>query len=184
VTVRSTGAVIVAVTSTLAASLVIAGLVYATGTGARDQAALTAAGCEPGLSSTTHACTTQPMLAAQYAAVLTPAARQLNLDTAAYTASEGHDLAAAEAALSAEVTTEQAFDANLAGIEFPPAITPVAQALIRAGNARANLMAEQSRSTTLTKMRSFNPRVEAATATVQKEMNFILKAIDTPVRAG
>ena len=43
------GRVILVVTSLLAALLVIAGLIYARGTGERHQAALAAAGCEPSL---------------------------------------------------------------------------------------------------------------------------------------
>jgi hypothetical protein len=178
------GRIILLAASILSALLVIAGLIYASGTGQRDHAALAAGGCEPGLSSETAACTTQPMLASQYAAVLTPATRQLTVEQAAYTAYEGRDLAAAAGALMAEATTEQAFDTSLAAVRFPPAIAPIAGALIRANQARANLTAQQARSATLAKMRSFNPRVQAAAAVVATELNFILKAVDTPVRAG
>jgi hypothetical protein len=160
---------------------VIAGLVYATGTGQRDQAALIAAGCEPGLSSETQPCTTQPMLASEYIAVMTPATSQLTLDGAAYTASEGARLGAAEAALTAEVATERALDTSLAGIVFPPAIAPIARALIRADRARANLLAEQARSSSLTQMRSFDHRVRSATAAVHTEMTLLLKAVRRPV---
>src|SRR5215469_14318889 len=100
------GAAILMVTSALSALLVIGALIYATGTGGRDEAALAAAGCEPGLSSEAQPCTTQPMLASQYMAILTPATQQLNVDVAAYTANEGHDLAAAEADLRAEVASD------------------------------------------------------------------------------
>jgi hypothetical protein len=44
------GGVILLASSALAAVLVIAGLLYAAGTGPRHQAALAAAGCEPGLA--------------------------------------------------------------------------------------------------------------------------------------
>jgi hypothetical protein len=178
------GAIILMATSCLSALLVIGSLIYAAGTGGRDEAALAAAGCEPGLSSETQACTTQPMLASQFMAILTPATQQLTVDVAAYTASEGHDLAAAEAALRAEAASDQAFDTSLAGMTFPPAITPMAQALIRADQARANLITEQARSSSLTQMRSFDHRVQVASAAVEAEMNLILKAVDTPVRAG
>jgi hypothetical protein len=176
------GGIILTVISCLSAVLVIAGLIYATGTGGRDEAALAAAGCEPGLSSDTQPCTTQPMLISQYMAILAPASRQLNIDVAAYTASEGDNLAAAEAALTAEVTSEQAFDTNLAGIEFPPAIVPIAEALVRADQARAKLTAEQARSSTLTQLRSFNSRVQVASTAVATEMKLILNALHSPPR--
>jgi hypothetical protein len=181
---ETAGQVILLVTGAVAALLVIAGLVYAAGTGGRSQATLAAAGCEPGLSSDAQACTTQPMLAREYTSVITPAGRQLNVEAAAYTASEGHDLAAAEDALTAEVTTEQALGTSLASITFPPAMTPVVQTLIRANQARAKLTARQARSSSLATMRSFNPRVQAADGAVRAEMRLLLTAVDTPVRAG
>jgi hypothetical protein len=178
------GAVILIATSALAAILVILGLVYAVGTSARSAAAIAAAGCEPGTGSEAAPCTTPAMLASQYTAILTPAARQIDLDTAAYAASEKTRLATAEAALTAEVITLQNFDTSLAGIAFPPAIAPIARALIRAEEARISLTAQQARSPSLTAMRSLDRRVLAASAAVQAEMNRLRTAIDTPVRAG
>jgi hypothetical protein len=174
------GKVILMVSSCLAVLLVIAGLIYAMGTGERHQAALAAAGCEPGLSPSGLPCTTVQMLASQYMTIMTPASQQLNADVAAYTANERHHLAAAEAALTAEVMTENAFDTSLANIEFPPAIVPIARALVRADQARAKLIAEQVRSSSLTRLRSFNQRVRVANATVQTEMKLILKALRSP----
>ena len=74
------GAVTLAVTSCLAAALVIAGLVYAAGASERHDAALAAAGCEPGLSPSGLPCTTAQMLNSQFVAVTTPAGQQLNSD--------------------------------------------------------------------------------------------------------
>jgi hypothetical protein len=175
------GWVILVVSSSVAAILVIAGLIYATGTGERHQAALAAAGCEPGLSPSGLQCTTQQMLISQYMAILTPASQQLNTDMAAYTASEGHHLlAVAEAALTAEVASENAFGTSLASIEFPPAIAPMAKALVRAEQTLANVTAEQARSSTLTQLSSFNHRVQVADTAAQTEMKLILKALHSP----
>jgi hypothetical protein len=178
------GAVIVTVSSALAALLVIAGLIYATGTGQRHEAALAAAGCEPGLSPSGLQCTTQKMLTSQYLGILTPASQQVNADMAAYTASEGHDLAAAEAALAAEAASEKAFGTSLAGIKFPPAIAPMAKTLVRADQALVELIAEQARSSTLSQLRSFNHRVQAASGAVQTDMRLILKALHSPLQEG
>jgi hypothetical protein len=178
------GGVLLVASSVLAAILVIAGLSYATGTGGRHQAALAAAGCEPGLSPSGLPCTTTQVLASQYKAIMTLANQQMKAYVAAYTANERHHLATAEAALTAEVTTENAFDASLAGIHFPPAIAPIAKALIQDDQARAKLIAEQARSSSLTQLGSFNHRVRVASAAVQTEMNLILKAVDSPPQAA
>jgi hypothetical protein len=178
------GRVILMASSFLAAVLLITGLIYAMGTGERHQAALAAAGCEPGLSPSGLQCMTARMLASQYMAIMTPASQQLDADAAAYTANERHHLAAAEAALTAEVTAENAFDTSLAGIKFPPSIAPIAKALIRADQARAKLIAEQARSSFLTEMRSFDQRIQLASAAVQAEMQLILRAVDSPPQAA
>jgi hypothetical protein len=174
------GGVILVVISLLAALLVTAGLIYASGTGERHQAALAAAGCEPGLSPSGLPCTTAQMLTSQYMAIVTPASQQLSTDVAAYTASEKHNLATAEAALTAEVMSEHAFGTSLAGITFPTAIAPIAKALLQANQARAALTAEQARASSLRKLRSFNQRVQLASAAVQTEMTLLRKALDSP----
>jgi hypothetical protein len=178
------GAIILTVSSALAALLVIAGLIYATGTGQRHAAALAAAGCEPGLSPSGLQCTTQQTLTSQYLAIVTPASQQVNADMAAYTASEGHSLAAAVAALAAEATSQKAFGTSLAGIEFPAAIAPMARTLVQADQALVKLIAEQARSSTLTQLRSFNHRVGVANAAVQTETKLILKALHSPPQEG
>jgi hypothetical protein len=204
-----TGKVILVVTSSLAAVLVIAALIYAPGMGARHQAALAAAGCEPSLYVSSLPCITQQMLVTQYEGILTPASKLLNADITAYTVNEGRHIVAAEAALNAEVAAEQDFDNNLAAVTdtpqnsanslalitnaasnsnpvpsaavmFTPQITVIADALIQADQALAKVTAEQARSATLTKMRSFNHRVQAANAAVQAELKLMAKALDMP----
>jgi hypothetical protein len=204
---QTAGRVILMVSSILAALLVIAGLSYATGTGARHKAAVVAAGCEPSLFISGLPCTTRQMMASQYEAIVTPATQQLNTEIAAYAVNERRDLAAAEADLSAEVVTEQAFDNSLAATTFTPQnraaavaliqhatssgtpvplaaalltprVTVIAEALIQAGQARATLLAEQARSSSLTQLRSFNHRVQVASAAVEAEMKLIAKAVN------
>jgi hypothetical protein len=126
-------------------------------------------------------CTTQPILKSQYLAVITPATQQLNTDAAAYASSEGDNLTVAEAALKAEVTSERALDASLTAFAFPPAIIPLARALIRADQARAALTAEQAGSSSLTRLRSFNHQVQVANAAVQTEMKLVQAAVDAPL---
>jgi hypothetical protein len=178
-TQATAGGVIVVLASLLSAVLVIAGLIYATGTGERHRAALTAAGCEPNLSPSGLPCTTVQMLTRRYLAITAPATQQLKTGMAAYAAGEGRALAAAEAALSAEVAVENAFDTSLARFPFPPAVAPIAKALIQAEGARAALTAQQARAPSLTRMRSFNHRVTAADVAVRTEMKLTLKALES-----
>ena len=174
------GGIILMAISVLAAVLVIAGLIYATGTGPRRKVALAAAECEPNLSPIGLQCTTVQVLTSQYTAMVNPAMQQLNTDVAAYTANDRDHLAAAESALTAEMTSEHALDARLASFPFPPAVAPIANALVQANQALATLTAEQARSSSLTQLRSFSHQVKVASASVQAEMKLTLKALDTP----
>jgi hypothetical protein len=169
---------IVAAISLLSTVLVLAGLFYALGTGARHQAALAAADCEPNLSPSGLQCTTVPMLISQYAGITNPVTRQLATDVTAYAANERRDFAAAQAALTAAASSEAQLDASLAKFPFPPAVASVGKTLVRDTHALAMLTAEQARSTSLAQMRSFNRRVQAASAVVQAELRLMAKALD------
>ena len=173
------GGLILAAIAVLSALLVIWGLYYAAGTGARHQAALAAAGCEPNLSPSGVQCTTVWMLERRYVAITTPAIQQLNTDVAAYSASEGHNLSSAEAALKAEVTSASAFETSLAHFPFPPVVAPVAKSLIDAIQARMRLTVEQARSPSLARLRSFNDRVNRAGDAVQTELKLVRTALYT-----
>jgi hypothetical protein len=202
------GIVILLVAGFMAAVLVIAGLIYAMGTSARHKAALAGADCEPSDFISGMPCATHSMLIRQYAGMVTPASNQMSADMAAYRANENHHLAAAEAALSSAVATEQALANSLAAVTFTPQnratadrlitgaemignpvpmaavtfspqMTPIADALIQADQALAKLTGEQAKSTSLTRLRSFNPRVDVASATVQTQMKLLLAAIGT-----
>jgi len=175
----SAGGVLVVLISVVSAVLVIAGVLYAAGTSGRHKAALAAAGCEPNLSPSGLQCTTAQMLAGRYAAITTATSQQLNTDGAAYTAGERHHRGTAEAALTAEVTVENAFGTSLARFPFPPAIAPAARALIVANRALARLTTEQARSSSLTRMRSFNGPAAAAAAVVETDMKLVQKALDS-----
>jgi hypothetical protein len=179
------GGFIIAVASLLAAVLVLAGLIYAAGTPARHRAALAAAGCEPSLSPAGVQCTTAQMLTKRFLAIMIPARQQLAADQAAYTAAARRgNLAAAQNALTAEVTSEYTSDTSLALITFPPAVMAIAKALIRADEARATLTAKQAQSTSLAQLRSFNRRADLAGAAVQKEIKLIRAALASPSQAG
>jgi hypothetical protein len=166
--------------SVLSAVLVAAGLLYAAGTGERHKAALAAAGCEPNLSPSGEDCTTVAMLVGRYKTMTTPAAQQLTADAAAYAASEGHSLPRARAALTAEVTVEKALGGRLARFPFPPAVAPLAKALIQANDDCAQLTARQARSSSLRQARSFNSRVKVARAVVRSKLRLVRRALGSP----
>jgi len=179
------GGFILVVSSLLAAVLVLAGLSYAMGTPARHRAALAEAGCEPSLSPAGVQCMTAQMLTKQFLAIMVPAREQLSADQAAYTADvRRRNLAAAQNALTAEATSERAFDTSLAAVTFPAAVRAIAKALIRANEARATLAAKQAQSTSLAQLRSLNRRADLAGAAVQKEVKLIRAALASPSRAG
>jgi hypothetical protein len=204
------GGVLVVAISILAGVLVIAGLIYATGTGARHKAAVLAGGCEPSLFISALPCTTRQMVISRYEGIVTPAMQLLNTDAAAYTTNEKRHLATAEFALTSAVATVQALDNSLAAamftpqsratadrlitgaemigspipsaaVTFTPQMTVIAGALVQANQAFAKLLAEQARSSSLTQLRSFNPRADAASAAVQTEMKLLRKAVVAPL---
>jgi hypothetical protein len=177
------GGVILAVLGVLCTFLVIWGLYYATGTGARHKVALAAAGCEPNLSPTgpNAECTTVFELNNQYKRIANPVIQQVNADVADYTANERHDLSAAEAALRAEVATESVFNQSLAKFRFPPIAAPKAAVLMRLISAQTKLTADQARSSSLAQMRSFNGRVRVASAAIRTELTLVRKALEKPV---
>jgi hypothetical protein len=209
----ATGRNILIFVALLSSVLVIAGLIYAPGSSARSKAAALAADCELTLFKSGIPCITQKMVASQYDAIVTPASKQLNAEGAAYTAKERRNLAAAEAALTAEVATEHAFENSLAAaaftpqnrarsitlitnaasfsqpvplaaITFTPQMTVIVDALIRDIATVAKLTAAQARSSSLTQLRTFNPSVDAATVAAQTELKLLDTAVATPVTAN
>jgi hypothetical protein len=206
------GGFIVVAISILSAILVLAGLFYATGAHARTKSALAVNNCEPSMSPSGLPCNSQQMVIGEYNGIVNPASKLLATDMAAYSVNERRHLAAAEAALTSEVATEQALDKSLAAIAYTsqnyanainlitiafdsggstpgaailltPQATVIANAAIRDNQALATLTTEQARSKSLTQLRSFNTRVEADTTAVQAEMKLIGKTLATPITA-
>ena len=207
------GGVLLVAISILAGILVLAGLFYAAGTGTRHKTALALNDCEPSMSPSGLPCNTQQMVLGQFEGIVTPVGKQLSADMVAYRANERHHLAAAEAALTSEVATEQALNNSLAAVAYTsqnygnainlitlafdtgnptpsaailltPQTTVMADALVRANQGLAKLTAEQAKSTTLAQLQSFNDRVDAANAAVLTEINAIHKALEVPPTAA
>jgi hypothetical protein len=163
------GGLILLLSSSLAAVLVVAGLMYARGSTARHNAEVIA---------------NAKLVTSQFMKIWLPARQKLKADQVAYNRNQRRNLAAAESALMAEATSERAFGTDLAEIVFPDAVATAAAALVTDNQARANLTAEQARSSSVTQLRSFNGRVDAATAAVQKEIKFIRMTLASEAQAG
>ena len=210
---ETAGGILVVAISFLATILVLAGLFYAAGSGARHKTALAVNNCEPSMSPSGLPCNTQQMVVGEFNGIVNPASKLLAADMAAYSVNEKNHLAAAEAALNSEVATERALNNSLttvaytsqnyanainlitiafdtgantpgAAILLSPQATAVADAAMRDNQALATLTAQQARSTSLTQLRSFNTRVEADTAAVEAEMKLIGKTLATPITAA
>jgi hypothetical protein len=210
---ESLGGFLVVAISILSGILVLAGLFYATGAHARNQTALAVNNCEPSQSPSGLPCNTQQMVISEYNGIVNPASKLLAGDMAAYKVNEGRHLGAAESDLTSEVATERALDSSLAAIAYTsqnyanainlitiafdngantpgaaillsPQATVIANAAIRDNQALATLTAQQAKSTSLTKLRSFNARVGAATAAVEAEMKLVGKTLAAPITAS
>jgi hypothetical protein len=207
------GGFIVVAISILSGILVLAGLFYWTGAHARTQTALALNNCEPSQSPSGLPCNSQQMVIGEFNGIVNPAGKLLAGDMAAYKVNEAHHLAAAESALTSEVATERALDNSLTAIEYSaqnygnainlitiafdtgantpgaailltPQATAIASTAIRDNEALATLTAEQAKSTSLTKLRSFNARVGADTAAVEAQMKLIGKTLAAPITAA
>jgi hypothetical protein len=210
---ETVGGFLIVAISILSGILVLAGLFYATGASARHKTALAVNNCEPSMSPSGIPCNTEQMVISEYNGIVNPASKLLAADMAAYNVNERHSLAAAKAALTSEVATEQALDNSLAAVAYTPQnyanaitlittafdsggstpgaaillspqATVIANAAVRDNQALATLTAQQARSTSLTQLRSFNTRVEADTAAVQAEMKLIGKTLAAPITAA
>ena len=116
----------------------------------------------------------------RYLAIANPANQKLANEVTAFTASERSNLAAASAALKAEVATSTQFDRELAAIKFPAAAEAIARDLIQANQARGRVLARQARAKTLAAMRALDARSAAAGAAAEAQVNRIRVALHLP----
>ena len=91
---------------------------------------------------------------------------------------------AARADLRAEVATATQFDRQLAAIKFPAAIGALARDLIRANQARGQVITRQARAKTLARMRALNAQHAAADAAVEVQVKRIRQALHLPAASN
>jgi hypothetical protein len=124
--------------------------------------------------------TVRQSLAARYLAIATPANRRLDHDFDRLEDLDHSDLAAARADLRDIAATERLFDHQLLGIPFPPPIGPVARSLVRVNQARAALTTAAAGSASLARLRSCEPRLDAANGPVEEAVRVIRAQLDLP----
>ena len=120
----------------------------------------------------------------RYLVIANPANQQLAKDVNAYTADVRSNLAAARADLRAEVATATRFDRQLAAIKFPAAAGVIARDLIRANQARGQVITRQARARTLARMQALNAQHAAADAAVEAQVKHIRQALHLPAPAN
>jgi hypothetical protein len=118
--------------------------------------------------------------AARYLAIAEPANHSLDNEVDGYADNEHSNLAAAEADLRAEASTEHRFDQLLAEISFPPRIAAIAEALIQANQGRIELTERQARSSSIAGLLSFTERHRAADAAVETQVKIIRRELGLP----
>jgi len=139
-------------------ALILAGLLYYSGSSAR--------------------------IANTYAAAASPASQALTTEVNGYTRHRRHDLAAAESDLRREAKTEASFDDQLARITFPGAAGTAATALIQADKKRIKLIGLQAQSTSLRQLRSFGGADRTTTAAVEVQVGRIRQTLGLPPASG
>jgi len=123
-------------------------------------------------------------IASDYTIVASPANRAVAAEVDGYAHNRRRDLASAKSDLTREVKTVGSFDDQLATVSFPPAAGAAAGALTQADQKLAKLIGLQAQAPSLRKMRSFDPRVEAAAAVVKTQARLIRQALGLPPSSG
>lgn len=163
------------------AAVVTAGSILLTG----------AAGCAshlaaPNNAGTTHAAgTTQTAgtthaAAAHYMAIARPANRELDHEFDGLKHHEQDNLAGARADLRAAAATERHFDRQLMAISFPPSAGPVVLLLYRVNQARAALTSIAAGAVSLSQLRGYQQRLDAANEPVEDAVRVIRDQLGLP----
>ena len=139
-------------------ALIVAGLLYYSGSSAR--------------------------IANAYTAVAAPADQAFTAEVDGYTHNQRHDLAAAKSDLRREAKTEAAFDNQLALVTFPGAAGTAADVLIQADKKRIKLISLQAQSTSLRELRSFGSADQTTTAAVEVQVGRIRQALGLSPSGG
>jgi hypothetical protein len=119
-------------------------------------------------------------LATRYLAIADAGNRRLDRDFDALKGGDHNDLARAQADLRDIVDTERTFDHALLALPLTPPTRATALALVAANEARAALTAEASTAATLDALHADEPRLAAANAPVERQVEAIRHQLGLP----
>lgn len=152
-------AMLVAVSITTTLLLVIAGLIYYSGSSART--------------------------VSNYTTLASPIDQALNAEMNSYSKDLDHNLAAAKSDLSREVQTETSFDTVLATVGFQTTDEQNTEAaLLQADTARITLLDKQAKASSFTQMQSYDARVQTASAAVAAQVKVLRQELGLPAVSG
>jgi len=120
-------------------------------------------------------------MAAAYMAIARPANVELDHE---FNGFDDHvkdgDLAAARADLRAAAVTERRFDRQLIALSFPPRTEPFVRLLYRVNQARAMLTSTAAGAASLTELRGYQRRLDAANGPVEDAVRVIRGQLGLP----
>jgi hypothetical protein len=119
-------------------------------------------------------------LAARYLAIAQAGNRRLEADYDPFETRDRNDLVRAKADLRDAAATERLFDRRLRRIPFPPETEQVARELYRVNQARARLTAAAAAATSLPRLHSYQPLLDAANGPVERAVGTIRRELGLP----
>lgn len=152
-------AMLAALSITTTLLLVIAGLIYYSGSSART--------------------------VSNYTTLASPIDQALTAEMSSYSKDLDHNLAAAKSDLSREVQTETSFDTVLATVGFQTTDEQNTEAaLLQADPARISLLDKQAKASSFTQMQSYDARVQTASAAVAAQVKVLRQELGLPAVSG
>jgi hypothetical protein len=157
---RVTGsAMLAALSITTTLLLVIAGLIYYSGSSART--------------------------VSNYTTLASPTDQALTAEMNSYSKDLDHNLAAAKSDLSSQVQTETSFDTVLATVGFQTTDEQNTEAaLLQADTARISLLDKQAKASSFAQMQSYDARVQTAGVAVVAQVKTLRQELGLPAVSG
>jgi hypothetical protein len=178
---RAAVASLVAAGSVLLGPILLGTVLLAAGCASSGPAARSTAAQSPVPGGTAATAAELTAMASKYMAIAKPANRELDHEFDGF---DDHmkdgDLAAARADLRAAAVTERRFDRQLIALSFPPRTEPFVRLLYRVNQARAALTSTAAGVASLTELRGYQRRLDAANEPVEDAVRVIRGQLGLP----
>ena len=161
--------------ATLVAVVLLAGAACGGG-GASQTASLSRSAAGGALASTSRG----RVLAADYLAIADSGNRRLDHEFDPLEHRDANNLARARADLADAAATERLFDRRLLAIRFPASTEPLARELYRINQKRATLTVAAAAATSLSRLHSYEPVLDAANVPVEDAVRAIRRQLGLP----